>query len=86
MYLLRRKMIDIYANISLFISYSEVTDPVLIQPRWSLQSPDPVRIQIRWSRSAPRGNLYSSYSPERQRDLGHVNEPQREIPSEDPVT
>ncbi len=33
--------------------------------------------------SAPRDNLYS---PERQRSLGHIDEPQRQISSEDLVT
>ncbi len=51
MYLLHRKEIDIYANICLFLSYSEVTvatQSSIRQPRLLLQSPDPVRIQIRW--------------------------------------
>ncbi len=33
--------------------------------------------------SAPRDDLYS---PERQRRPGHLDEPQRQTPSEDPVT
>ncbi len=33
--------------------------------------------------SAPRDDLYS---PERQWRPGHLDEPQRQIPSEDPVT
>ncbi len=36
--------------------------------------------------SASRDNLYSSYSPECQRSPGHIDEPQRQIPREDPVT
>ncbi len=159
MYLLHRKKIDFYANISLFLSFSEVTvatqsgpypaqmitavtrsspypdqkitavntDPVRIQIRRSLQSTqiqsvsrsedhcsqhrsspypdqmitavntDPVRIQIRWSLqstqiqsvsrsdggSAPRDDLYCS---ECQWRRGHLDEPQRQIPSEDLVT
>ncbi len=66
MYLLHRKKIDIYANISLFISYSEVT---------AVTRSD--------GGSAPRDDLYS---PERQRRPGHLDEPQRQTPSEDPVT
>ncbi len=66
MYLLHRKKIDIYANISLFVSYSEVT---------AVTRSD--------GGSAPRDDLYS---PERQRRPGHLDEPQRQIPSEDPVT
>ncbi len=66
MYLLHRKKIDIYANISLFLSYSEVT---------AVTGSD--------GGLAPRDNLYS---PECQRRPGHLDEPQRQIPSEDPVT
>ncbi len=66
MYLLHRKKIDIYANISLFVSYSEVT---------AFTRSD--------GGSAPRDDLYS---PERQWRPGHLDEPQRQIPSEDPVT
>ncbi len=64
MYLLHRKKIDIYANISLFVSYSEVT---------AFTRSD--------GGSAPRDDLYS---PERQWRPGHLDEPQRQIPSEDP--
>ncbi len=66
MYLLHRKKIDIYANISLFLSYSEVT---------AFTRSD--------GGSSPRDDLYS---PERQRRPGHLDEPQRQTPSEDPVT
>ncbi len=66
MYLLHCKKIDIYANISLFVSYSEVT---------AFTRSD--------GGSAPRDDLYS---PERQWRPGHLDEPQRQIPSEDPVT
>ncbi len=64
MYLLHHKKIDIYANISLFLSYSEVT---------AVTRSD--------GGSAPRDDLYS---PERQRRPGHLDEPQRQTPSEDP--
>ncbi len=64
MYLLHRKKIDIYANISLFVSYSEVTA---------------------FTRS-DGGSVDDLYSPERQWRPGHLDEPQRQIPSEDPVT
>ncbi len=66
MYLLHRKKIDIYGNISLFVSYSEVT---------AVTRSD--------GGSAPRDDLYS---PERQWRPGHLDEPQRQTPSEDPVT
>ncbi len=66
MYLLHRKKIDIYANISLFVSYSEVT---------AVTRSD--------GGSAPRDDLYS---PERQRRPGHLDEHQRQTPSEDTVT
>ncbi len=36
--------------------------------------------------TAPTTHLYSPYSPERQRSLGHIDEPQRQISSEDLVT
>ncbi len=62
----------IYANISLFLSYSEVTVATQIQ---SVSRSD--------GGSAPRDDLYS---PERQRRPGHLDEPQRQTPSEDPVT
>ncbi len=66
MYSLHRKKIDMYANISLFLSYSEVT---------AFTRSD--------GGSAPRDDLYS---PERQRRPGHLDETQRQTPSEDPVT
>ncbi len=82
MFLLHRKKIDIYANISLFLSYSEVTicssDGHCSHQIQSVSRSD--------DGSASRDNLYSSYSPERQRSLEHVDEPQRQIPSEDPIT
>ncbi len=36
--------------------------------------------------SAPTDNLDSPYCSERQQSLGKLDEPQRQIPSEDPVT
>ncbi len=72
MYLLHRKKIGIYTNISLFLSYSEVTVATQIQ---TVSRSD--------GGSAPRDDLYS---PEHQRRPGHLDEPQRLIPSEDPVT
>ncbi len=71
MYLLHRKKNGIYANISLFVSYSEVTAVTQIQ---SVSRSD--------GGSAPRDDLYS---PERQRRPRQLDEPQRQIPSEDPV-
>ncbi len=80
MHLLHRKKIDIKANISMFLSYSEVTVATQIQ---SISRPDVQSVSRLDSGSAPRDNLYS---PERQRRPGHLDEPQRPIPSEDPVT
>ncbi len=65
-------MNGIYANISLFLSYSEVTVATQIQ---TVSRSD--------GGSAPRDDLYS---PERQRRPGQLDEPQRLIPSEDPVS
>ncbi len=62
-------MNGIYANISLFRSYSKVTAVTRIQ---SVSSPD--------GGSSPRDELYS---PESQRRPGQVDKPQRQIPSED---
>ncbi len=84
MYLLHRKKNGIYTNISL--SYSEdnvatrsslypdqmVTAVTRIQ---SVSSPD--------GGSGPRDDLYS---PESQRRSGQLDEPQRQIPSEELVT
>ncbi len=87
MYLLHRKKIGIYANISLFLSYSEVT----VATR-SLSSPDDhcshqiQSVSRSDGGSAPRDDLYILYSSERQRRPGHLDEPQRQIPSEDLVT
>ncbi len=79
MYLLHCKKIDIYTNISLFLSYSKVT----IATR---SSPYPAQMITAVTRSSPYPDqmmdqhLYSPYSPERQRSLGHLDEPQRQIP------
>ncbi len=86
MYLLHRKKNGIYANISLFLSYSEVTaatrsslypDQMVtaVTRILSVSSPD--------GGSAPRDDLYS---PECQRRSGQLDEPQRQIPSEDLVS
>ncbi len=56
MYLLHRKKIDIYANISLFLSYSEVT-------------------------AVTRSSPYADQMVDQ-----HLDEPQRQISSEDLVT
>ncbi len=66
MYLLHRKKIDIYANISLFLSYSEVTVATQIQ---SVSRSD--------GGSAPRDDLFS---PKCQQRPGHLDEPQRPRP------
>ncbi len=78
MYLLHRKKIDIYANISLFLSYSEVT----VATR---SSPYPAQMVTAVTRSSPYPDQII-YSPERQRRPGQLDELQRQIPSEDPAT
>ncbi len=86
MYLLHRKKNGIYANISLFLSYSEVT----VASRSSLY-PDQMVTAVTWvlsvsspdGGSAPRDDLYS---PECQRRSEQLDEPQRQIPSEDLVS
>ncbi len=84
MYLLHHKKIDTYANISLFLSYFEVTVATRSGP-YPAQMITAVNRSV--SRSdggtAPRDDLYSS---ERQRRPGHLDEPQRQMPSEDLVT
>ncbi len=72
MYSLHRKKNDIYANISLFLSYSKVTAVTRSSPY-----PDQMVDQHLET------DLYSS---ERQRRPGHLDEPQRQISSEDLVT
>ncbi len=102
MHLLHRKKIDIYANISLFLSYSEVTVatrscpyPAQMVTAATRSCPYPAQMVTAATRSSPYPDqmvdqhletTYSSYSPERRRSLGHLDEPQRQIPSEDPVT
>ncbi len=85
MCLLHRKN-DIYAIISLFLSYSEVT----VATRSSLYPDQMVTAVTRIlsvsspdGGSAPRDDLYS---PECHRRLGQLDEPQRQIPSEDLVS
>ncbi len=86
MYLLHYKKIDIYANFSQYLSYSEVT---VATPIRSLSSPDGhcshqiQSVSRSDGGSAARDDLYSS---EHQRRPGHLDEPQRQIPSEDLVT
>ncbi len=75
MYLLHRKKIDIYANISLFLSYSEVTvatrsGPYPAHDHCSQQIQSVTRSD---GGSAPRDDLYSS---ERQRRPGHLEAPE----------
>ncbi len=70
MYLLHRKKIDIYANISLFRSDGHCSHKI--------QS-----VSRSYGGSSPRDDLYSS---ERQRRPGHLDEPQTQISSEDLVT
>ncbi len=78
MYLLHRKKYGIYANISLFHSYSEVTVATRTQSvsrsDGHCSHPDPVRIQSRWWRQL--------YSPECQQKPCQLDELQKEIPSE----
>ncbi len=84
MYLLHWWKNGIYVNISLFLSYSDVTigtqTQTVSRSDGHRSHPDPVHIQIR---SAPRDDLYS---PESQQRPGQLDEPQRLIPSEDPVS
>ncbi len=87
MYLLHRKKIDIYANISLFLSYSEVTVatrsgpyPAQIVTAITRHSPYPDQVVDQHDLYLCRDDLYS---PERQQTPGHLDEPQRQIPSED---
>ncbi len=86
MYLLHRKKNGIYANISLFLSYSEIT----VATRSSSYPDQMVTAVTRFQSvsrsnggSAPRDDLYS---PERQQRSGQLDEPQRQIPIEDLVT
>ncbi len=87
MYSLHCKKNDIYANISLFLSYSEVTVATRSGPYPAQIITDCIQQIQSVSRSdggsAPRDDLYSS---ERQRSPGHIDEPQRQISSEDLIT
>ncbi len=73
MYLLHRKKNGIYANISLFLSYSEVTVATRSSPYTAQMVTAVTQIQS-VSRSdggsVPRDDLYS---PERQRRPGHLD-------------
>ncbi len=100
MYLLHRKKIDIYANISLFLSYSEVTItnrsglyPAQMITVVTRSSPYPDQMITAVNRSSPYPDHMvdhhletTSNSSERQQRPGHLDEPQRQIPSEDLVT
>ncbi|KAL0147720.1 hypothetical protein M9458_055051, partial [Cirrhinus mrigala] len=87
MYSVHRQKNGIYANISLFLSYSEVTlttrsspypaQMVTAVPRTQSEPPSPD------GGSAPRDDLYSTECHWRPHRL---DEPQRRIPSEDLVT
>ncbi len=86
MYLLHRKKIDIYANINLFLSYFEVT----VATRSSLY-PDQMVTAVTRIQSVSRSEGGSTqrddlYSPECQRSQWHLDEIQRQIPSEDLVS
>ncbi len=78
MYLLHWWKNGIYVNISLFLSYSDVTigtqTQTVSRSDGHRSHPDPVHIQI------------DLYSPESQQRPGQLDEPQRLIPSEDPVS
>ncbi|KAL0199251.1 hypothetical protein M9458_007791 [Cirrhinus mrigala] len=86
MYSVHRQKNGIYANISLFLSYSEVTLTTRSSPYPDQRVTAVLQIQS-VSRpdggSAPRDDLYS---PECQRRPHQLDEPQRRIPSEDLVT
>ncbi len=85
MYLLHRKNIDIYANISTFLSYSEVT----VATRSGTY---PAQMITAVNRSRPYPDYMvdhhletTSIAPNVSRE-GHLDEQQRQIPSEDLVT
>ncbi|KAL0159189.1 hypothetical protein M9458_042914, partial [Cirrhinus mrigala] len=77
MYSVRRQKNGIYANISLFLSYSEVTLTTRSSPQ-----PDQMVTAVHWIQSvpspdggsAPRDDLYS---PECQQRPHRLDEPQR---------
>ncbi len=80
MYLLHHKKNGIYANICLFLSYSEVTVATRSSPY-----PDQMVTAAPWIQSISRSDGGSApkddlYSPGRQRRSGHLDEPQRQIP------
>ncbi len=86
MYLLHCKKNGTYANICLFLSYSEVT----VATRSSLY-PDQMVTAVTRIQSVSRSDGGSGlrddlYSPEFQWRPGQLDEPQRQIPSEDLVT
>ncbi len=86
MYLLHRNKIDIYANISPFLSYSEVTVATRSSPYPDQMITAVTNIQSVSKSdggSSPRDDLCCSA---RQWSLGHIDEPQRQISSEDLVT
>ncbi len=85
MYLFHRKKIDIYANISLFLSYSEVT----LATR---SGPYPAQMITAVTRSSPYPDQMVDHHLEiilqlwTSAESRTQEEPQRPIPSEDPVT
>ncbi|KAI2646737.1 putative RNA-directed DNA polymerase from transposon BS [Labeo rohita] len=84
--LLHRQKNGIYANISLFLSYSEVTSTTRSSPYPDQMVTAVPRIQSEPSPhggSAPRDDLYR---PECQRSPHQLDEPQRRIHSEDHIT
>ncbi|KAL0163297.1 hypothetical protein M9458_042693, partial [Cirrhinus mrigala] len=86
MYSVHRQRNGIYANISLFLSYSEVTLTTRSSPYPDQRVTAVLRIQSVPSPdggSAPRDDLYST---ECQRRPHRLDEPQRRIPSEDLAT
>ncbi len=89
MYLLHRKKIDIYANISLFLSYSEVTVATQSGP-YPAQMVTPVTISSPYPDQMMDQHLETNSTGPTALNvrggLGHLDEPQRQIPSEDPVT
>ncbi len=79
MYLLHRKKIDIYVNISLFISYSEVTTATRSGP-----------YTAQMVAAVIRSSLYPDQMVDQHLKMTstalNVDEPQRQISSEDPIT
>ncbi|KAL0186966.1 hypothetical protein M9458_018636 [Cirrhinus mrigala] len=86
MYSVHRQKNGIYANISLFLSYSEVTLTTRSSPYPDQMVTAVPRIQSEPSPdggSAPRDDLYS---PECQRSPHQLDEPQRRIHIKDHIT